>query len=50
MAFCVAVHTQHIAFFNFNSGELVDVGGEYRVSRADYNDFLERRKTNKRKK
>lgn len=34
------------------SGELValDVGGEYRVSRGDYNDFVQRRKTDKRKK
>lgn len=35
-----------------NSGELVavDVGGEYRIARADYQDFLERRKTDKRPK
>jgi excisionase family DNA binding protein len=35
-----------------HSGELValDVGGEYRVSRVDYNDFIERRKTDRRKK
>jgi excisionase family DNA binding protein len=34
------------------SGELValDVGGEYRVSREDYNDFVRRRKTDKRKR
>ncbi len=31
------------------SGELValDVGGEYRVSREDYEDFIQRRKTDK---
>ncbi|MBO0781031.1 MAG: helix-turn-helix domain-containing protein [Ktedonobacteraceae bacterium] len=35
-----------------NSGELaaVDVGGEYRVSRADFDDFLRRRRIDKRKK
>ena len=31
------------------SGELeaMDVGGEYRISRADLNDFIQRRKTGK---
>ena len=35
-----------------NSGELVavDIGGEYRVSRKDYEDFLRRRRTDKRGK
>ncbi|MEO7018648.1 MAG: helix-turn-helix domain-containing protein [Ktedonobacteraceae bacterium] len=34
------------------SGELValDVGGEYRVSREDYMDFIQSRKTDKRNK
>ncbi len=34
------------------SGELValDVGGEYRIFRDDLNAFIERRKTDKRKK
>lgn len=33
------------------SGELValDVGGEYRVSREDYDNFVQKRKTNQRK-
>ncbi len=33
------------------AGELValDVGGEYRVSREDYEDFIQRRKTTRRK-
>jgi excisionase family DNA binding protein len=33
------------------SGELValDVGGEYRISREDYKEFVQRRKTDKRK-
>jgi excisionase family DNA binding protein len=33
------------------SRELValDVGGEYRVARTDYEDFIQRRKTNRRK-
>jgi excisionase family DNA binding protein len=32
-----------------HSGELValDVGGEYRISREDYEDFIQRRKTDK---
>jgi len=31
------------------SGELValDVGGEYRISRGDYEDFIQRRKTDR---
>ena len=35
-----------------HSGELVamDVGGEYRVSRFDYDAFIERRKTDRRKR
>ncbi len=35
-----------------HSGELValDVGGEYRISRSDYNNFIQRRKTDKGKK
>ena len=34
------------------SGELValDVGGEYRISHDDFDDFVQRRKTDKRKK
>jgi excisionase family DNA binding protein len=34
------------------SGELeaMDVGGEYRISRADLNDFIQRRKTGKNRK
>lgn len=34
-----------------NSGELaaVDVGGEYRVSRTDFNDFIQRRRKGRRK-
>jgi excisionase family DNA binding protein len=33
------------------SGELpaVDVGGEYRISRKDYDDFLQRRRIDKRR-
>jgi excisionase family DNA binding protein len=33
------------------SGELeaMDVGGEYRISRADLNDFIQRRKTGKKR-
>lgn len=35
-----------------NSGELaaVDVGGEYRVSQTDFNDFIRRRRTDRQKK
>lgn len=35
-----------------HSGELVamDVGGEYRVSRFDYDAFIEHRKTDRRKR
>jgi len=34
------------------SGELeaMDVGGEYRISRADLNDFIQRRKTGKKQR
>lgn len=34
------------------SGELeaMDVGGEYRISRADLNDFIQRRKTGKKRR
>ena len=34
------------------SGELValDVGGEYRISREDYNNFIQSRKTDKRER
>ncbi len=33
-------------------GELdaLDIGGEYRISRADLDDFIQRRKTGRRKK
>lgn len=35
-----------------NSGELaaIDVGGEYRISRKDYEDFINRRKIDRGKK
>ena len=35
-----------------NSGELaaIDVGGEYRISRADYEDFINRRKIDRGKR
>ena len=34
------------------SGELeaMDVGGEYRISRVDLNDFIQRRKTGKKRR
>jgi excisionase family DNA binding protein len=34
------------------TGELdaLDIGGEYRISRADLDDFIQRRKTSRRKK
>jgi excisionase family DNA binding protein len=47
----IKVHPETVRAW-IRSGELVavDIGGKYRVTRSDLNDFLQRRKTNKRKK
>jgi len=45
------VHPETVRVW-IRSGELeaMDIGGEYRISRADLNDFIQRRKTGKKKK
>ena len=47
----VQVHVETVRVW-IRRGELVaiNIGNEYRISRADLNDFLERRKTDKHKK
>ena len=45
------VHPETVRVW-IRTGELeaMDIGGEYRISRADLNDFIQRRKTGKKKK
>lgn len=45
------VHPETVRVW-IRSGELeaMDIGGEYRISRADLNDFIQRRKTGKKNK
>ena len=45
------VHVETVRSW-IRSGELdaIDVGGKYRIYRADLNDFLERRRTGKKRK
>lgn len=45
------VHVETVRVW-IRRGELlaIDIGNEYRITRADLDDFLERRKTDKRKK
>ena len=45
------VHPETVRVW-IRTGELeaMDIGGEYRISRADLNDFIQRRKTGKKNK
>jgi excisionase family DNA binding protein len=45
------VHPETVRVW-IRTGELdaMDIGGEYRISRADLNDFIQRRKTGKKRR
>jgi excisionase family DNA binding protein len=45
------VHPETVRVW-IRSGELdaMDIGGEYRISRSDLNDFIQRRKTGKKRR
>jgi len=47
----IKVHAETVRAW-IRSGELVavDIGGKYRITRSDLNAFLDKRKTDKRKK